>query len=655
MQSIEKLSKLIREVEDLLEQRQSQEKTALSGENKVEIVADLVNSFYRWFVAEKKRQEERFLECKKSLWNSIVQLEKNSLKEGKEKEATIKRFKDEVKELQESVDELTRDLEENNTDFETLRELVDNVTSENEAIKRENEQIKAKNSKLEGEIGGIEEKVVNLKQLLKEGSKKNLDEIMIKMKERDKEKEELTEEVKMIKEALGCMEEKADELEQLLEEAQGHAYEMEKENKKITQENSDNKNKAEKLIEENEKIGSVVKHLEEKLERVKKQINSKEVENKELSKANKELIKTKDELIDKQKASITNDEKTEALIESYRNQIARLKTSQEIRENESSQEICSLKENLTKKQGEIVALKEKELRNNFNTKLGELEKRLNENKKSIQEKDLEISEQKKLIESKRAENHRHNKVTNAYKQEIERLKDEMEKMRRSTVAPLEKEKGEQMREIDNLNEQIVRLVKELERLKNESVEIRNKSLDNLSNLQKLAKEKEDELNEKILRLEKETHEVEQYQKKTATYQKQVEDLRRENRALHAANRQNSLMSRETETDEQTSTSTKNMKYAHLFKNEEIFPADVTIYQETLSKIQQSLNDGTLECDHRFMRMIDKTIKRLEIYDDPALCKLAVQFTLCRRYVEDVIHAKELLAEMEQGNQSNLPE
>ena len=51
-------------------------------------------------------------------------------------------------------------------------------------------------------------------------------------------------------------------------------------------------------------------------------------------------------------------------------------------------------------------------------------------------------------------------------------------------------------------------------------------------------------------------------------------------------------------------------------------------------------NGNIECDKRFCKMIEKTIQRLELYDDPALCKLAVQFSLCKKYVDEVIKIRE---------------
>ena len=66
------------------------------------------------------------------------------------------------------------------------------------------------------------------------------------------------------------------------------------------------------------------------------------------------------------------------------------------------------------------------------------------------------------------------------------------------------------------------------------------------------------------------------------------------------------------------------------------------YQSLVEHILETVNEGNLECDSRFLKMINHTIKKIGTYDDPALCKMTVQFVICKKYVEDFITIKKCL-------------
>lgn len=59
-----------------------------------------------------------------------------------------------------------------------------------------------------------------------------------------------------------------------------------------------------------------------------------------------------------------------------------------------------------------------------------------------------------------------------------------------------------------------------------------------------------------------------------------------------------------------------------------------------SKLIYVLSKGNLECDKRFLLMINDTLGDIEKYKDPIVVRMGVQFILARRYVEDIIYLKE---------------
>lgn len=66
------------------------------------------------------------------------------------------------------------------------------------------------------------------------------------------------------------------------------------------------------------------------------------------------------------------------------------------------------------------------------------------------------------------------------------------------------------------------------------------------------------------------------------------------------------------------------------------------YRCIFEEIMKRVNKGNFECDNRFLRIIGRTINKIGVYDDPVLCKMTVQFVLCKRYVEDFVGIKKAL-------------
>ncbi|KAI5169532.1 hypothetical protein PAEPH01_0795 [Pancytospora epiphaga] len=66
------------------------------------------------------------------------------------------------------------------------------------------------------------------------------------------------------------------------------------------------------------------------------------------------------------------------------------------------------------------------------------------------------------------------------------------------------------------------------------------------------------------------------------------------------------------------------------------------YQNILETVIEKINKGNLECDCRFIKLINRTISRLGAYDDPVVSKMTVQFVVCKRYVEDYIEVKQAI-------------
>lgn len=64
----------------------------------------------------------------------------------------------------------------------------------------------------------------------------------------------------------------------------------------------------------------------------------------------------------------------------------------------------------------------------------------------------------------------------------------------------------------------------------------------------------------------------------------------------------------------------------------------------VKEIIERVSEGNLKCDMKFLRMIKNTIKKMESYEDPIICKMTVQFVLCMRYVEDIVDIKKKIKE-----------
>lgn len=75
----------------------------------------------------------------------------------------------------------------------------------------------------------------------------------------------------------------------------------------------------------------------------------------------------------------------------------------------------------------------------------------------------------------------------------------------------------------------------------------------------------------------------------------------------------------------------------------------TDYQDLITGLMVCVNKGNLECDQRFLRIVNRTIKKIGVYDDPALSKMTIQFVLCKNYLEDYIRIKELMKEFSHCN------
>ncbi|ADM11006.1 uncharacterized protein Eint_020050 [Encephalitozoon intestinalis ATCC 50506] len=65
-----------------------------------------------------------------------------------------------------------------------------------------------------------------------------------------------------------------------------------------------------------------------------------------------------------------------------------------------------------------------------------------------------------------------------------------------------------------------------------------------------------------------------------------------------------------------------------------------IKEEAISKILLVLSQGSVENDIRFVKLIDETLERTEIYESPEIARMSVQFVIAKKYVEDMISLKE---------------
>lgn len=66
------------------------------------------------------------------------------------------------------------------------------------------------------------------------------------------------------------------------------------------------------------------------------------------------------------------------------------------------------------------------------------------------------------------------------------------------------------------------------------------------------------------------------------------------------------------------------------------------YRDIFGEVLKIVSMGSLECDLRFSKMINKSINKLKNSDDPYTCKVVVQSMICKNYVEDFISLRKLL-------------
>lgn len=57
------------------------------------------------------------------------------------------------------------------------------------------------------------------------------------------------------------------------------------------------------------------------------------------------------------------------------------------------------------------------------------------------------------------------------------------------------------------------------------------------------------------------------------------------------------------------------------------------------ELLECVNYGNASADKRLLRMINKTIRKIEVYDDPGLCRMTVQLALAKKYIEDFINIR----------------
>ncbi len=92
------------------------------------------------------------------------------------------------------------------------------------------------------------------------------------------------------------------------------------------------------------------------------------------------------------------------------------------------------------------------------------------------------------------------------------------------------------------------------------------------------------------------------------------------------------------------------KYVHLIKTlNKKFKFEIDLdtrklkeYEHLFEEIIKHVNKGNYECDKRFLEKIKTTIEKVHVFDDPSICKMTVQFALCKNYIEDFLHIKKLM-------------
>ena len=166
MENIDKLAKLIKDVESMLAEKKITDTYDKIIRQKFSSIFDIVRNYYKELENDKiqiQNKLQAYFDKLNIQMNEISTISETMLTT---KNKEINHLKIKLDEFRKHIDELNDELEENSKDFEILKELVEKVTNENDIIKAENDQLKNTNHHFKEEMIIVEKKIDKLKETI---------------------------------------------------------------------------------------------------------------------------------------------------------------------------------------------------------------------------------------------------------------------------------------------------------------------------------------------------------------------------------------------------------------------------------------------------------------------------------------------------------
>lgn len=593
MENIDRLAKLIKDVESMLAEKKITDTYDKIIRQKFSSIFDIVRNYYKELENDKiqiQNKLQAYFDKLNIQMNEISTISETMLTT---KNKEINHLKIKLDEFRKHIDELNDELEENSKDFEILKELVEKVTNENDIIKAENDQLKNTNHHFKEEMIIVEKKINKLKETISKNPNMsklfNIDNHTLEDSKNNPKNE-------------SCLANK--NLGIFIDALQQHICSLEKYNTDVEERNQQLKTNINQLMYENQNSSVKLSSTTEKVQLLEKELSNKHEINKQLTTEIEQLKNDKNKL-----------ELLRSQAESINRENSNTIQSQKLQLDELQKQINSFKSNNLNSSGSknITESQNKDIKVRFDERIDHLKKIIFENEKIIKQQQEELHDHKAMLNARKKSNENQIKIINTYKEEIIKLKKELNKANevvQQKFEPFKIKNKEYEQEIIALNNQVNMLITELQKVKDESFKLNNASFDSLNNMKNTFLKNEEILKCRVKTLETDLKNYNKIQEKIKEYQNKIKKLKADNKRLI------------------TLSNGKDCDQLHSY--------NIKIIEMMLD----NLKNGNIECDKRFCKMIEKTIQRLELYDDPALCKLAVQFSLCKKYVDEVIKIRE---------------
>ncbi|KAL6122521.1 hypothetical protein NUSPORA_00439 [Nucleospora cyclopteri] len=660
MENITKLGNLIKSVETIIkEQEQNQAKNKISSNQNFYDLS--LTSISNELMNILEKMGDARLDIKEQI-NNLKRKWQGFLIAYEKKDKLINEFNVQITDLKYENEEMRTELEDNSNDFDILKELVDKVTEENELLKLEIEKEKEATRAAQEIVQKLEEESDNKSNTIKNAEADEIKSLNDKCKILEDQNVQLEAINKQNSIRINQIESQLIEINNNNESNIIRITELEEVNQDLLEDN-------ENLIDDIQKITDRNSHSEITLQSKLNVIDDLKIKIQNLTEDNTKINKINSQLktaIEEQKGKNTEktdkikEKRVKTIISSLNEQISVLKNNLEKSEECKMKEYNDLKTTLISKEKEIQKLTvlQSDIKSEYENKFKEL-------KESLIIKDTKIDENLRIIDinSKNLIS-KENQVKELKQQNIE-LGNEVkakQKELKNILEPIKYETDAYREEIKILNSKVHTLSKELKKTKEQTVILRNKSAENLSIVQSDSERKAADLKNQINVLEKELYEFHQVQLKLSEYQKVnqklLKQLNERNNELEIKEKdlykiKNELFGLKTQLNEfekgkinelieenSINKEEKPENFCQPIKLED--SKDDHCLKDVFDRIISLLSQGNLECDKRFLKMVGKTIKRMEQFEDPGLCKVAVQFAICRKYIEDVIEAKRTL-------------